>query len=54
MTLNATTVTGPTVRGARRSRAAQDEIALIHRVAGRNDAAFEHLYRGYYFTRADG
>jgi RNA polymerase sigma-70 factor, ECF subfamily len=41
------TIAGTVARGARRSATA-DDVALLERVAGRDDVAFEALYRGYY------
>lgn len=43
-----TTIAGVVTEGERRSVATLEEIALIGRVAGKDDAAFETLYRGYY------
>lgn len=43
-----TTITGIDARSERRNKATLDEIALLKRVAGKDDAAFETLYRGYY------
>ena len=43
-----TTITGTGARTERRNSATLDEIALISRVAGKDAAAFETLYRGYY------
>jgi RNA polymerase sigma factor (sigma-70 family) len=42
------TIAGTSVSSEARSRATLDEIALINRVAGKDSAAFETLYRGYY------
>jgi len=42
------TIAGTSVSSEPRSRATLDEIALINRVAGKDGAAFETLYRGYY------
>lgn len=43
-----TTIAGGGARGERRLAATLDEVALVHRVAGRDHAAFEALYREYY------
>jgi RNA polymerase sigma-70 factor (ECF subfamily) len=43
-----TTIAGSGSRSERRSRATLDEVALVNRVAGKDRAAFETLYRGYY------
>jgi RNA polymerase sigma factor (sigma-70 family) len=43
-----TTISGNGAPGERRSRATQDEVALLNRVAAKDGAAFESLYRGYY------
>ncbi len=42
------TIAGTGARSERRSKAALDEVALLNRVAGKDRAAFETLYRGYY------
>jgi RNA polymerase sigma-70 factor (ECF subfamily) len=47
MTLQ-TTIAGVGARSEPRRGATQDDAALIERVAGKDDAAFETLYRGYY------
>jgi RNA polymerase sigma factor (sigma-70 family) len=43
-----TTITETDARRDRRNKATLDEVALIDRVAGKDEAAFETLYRGYY------
>jgi RNA polymerase sigma factor (sigma-70 family) len=43
-----TTIAGTGAGAKRRSGAAQDDVALLNRVAGKDGAAFEALYRGYY------
>ena len=43
-----TTIAGSGAPRDRRSRGTLDDVALINRVAGKDGAAFEILYRGYY------
>ena len=43
-----TTIAGADAGAKRRSGAALDDVALLNRVAGKDGAAFEALYRGYY------
>src|SRR5579862_1573996 len=43
-----TTIAGSNVPGRRGGKATPDDVALVQRVAGRDTAAFELLYRGYY------
>jgi len=43
-----TTIAGNGPRGNHRVSDTLDEVALVHRVAGRDHAAFEALYREYY------
>ena len=41
-------IPGAGERSEQRSRATLDDVALIHRVAGKDGVAFETLYRGYH------
>jgi RNA polymerase sigma factor (sigma-70 family) len=43
-----TTTAGTSAPKERRSKATLDDVALINRVASKDGAAFETLYRGYY------
>lgn len=46
--MRSTTIAGTDGRGVQRGRTTLDDGALISRVAGRDFAAFESLYRAYY------